>query len=148
MGRSNYVRIYRMQERLSYVENGYELKPHGRLAWLHRFLWWALLKLDALNTSMTERVDVLRLPIDNGEVFHRILEARHGLFDVRRQPRRVLIGPETLSELIGCPEVRDWMGAFEFNAPACRDGKIFDLPIEVVPQMEGVVVLTDDAHRA
>ena len=146
--RNNYVQLFRTEQRIRRVRDGWSLRPHGRLAWLHTLLWKCLVRLNALSQSFVEEVDTLRLPISNDEVFHRILEARDDLFQNHRRPRRILIGPKTLGELIGCEELRSWPSAFQFHAEAGFNRTLFDLPIEVVPQMEGVVVLCDDAVRA
>jgi hypothetical protein len=139
----NRVVLYRAKEKARLVHEGYELYAHGRLAWLHRFLWRALDGVGALKPAMNEYVDYLRLPIDNDSIFQRILEARQDLFHRYRRPTEVLIGPSTLSELIGCPELRDYHSAFSFDARAGFGKTIFNLPIRVIPQMEGVIVLDE-----
>jgi hypothetical protein len=139
----NRVQIYSMKEKTRLVHEGYSLRPHGRLAWLHRMLWRALEKLGALSPAMNQYVDVLRLPLDNDSIFERIFESRHDLFARHRRPAEVLIGPNTLAELINCPEVRDYPSPFIFTARAGFDRTIFDLPIRVLPQMEGVVVVDE-----
>lgn len=139
----NRVQIYRMQQSTRLIHEGYELYAHGRLAWLSRWLWRALQRLGALKPAMNEYADVLRLPLDNDSIFERIFKSRRDLFAHNRRPVEVLIGPGTLSELINCPELRDYSSPFSFSAQAGFDRKIFDLPIRVVPQMEGVVVLDE-----
>jgi hypothetical protein len=139
----NRVQIYRMKEKSRLVHEGWKLRAHGRLAWLHRLLWRTLGKLDALAPAMNEYVDVLRLPLDNEGVFERIFKSRQDLFMRRRRPTEVLIGPSTLAELINCPELRDYSSPFAFSARAGFDRTIFDLPIRVIPQMEGVIVLDE-----
>jgi hypothetical protein len=141
----NRVQLYRMQQSTRLIHGGYELYAHGRFAWLHRMLWRTLQRLGALKPSMNEYVDVLRLPLDNDSIFERIFESRRDLFARRRRPTEVLIGPNTLSELINCPELRDYGSPFSFTAHAGYDRTIFDLPIRVVPQMEGVLVLDERA---
>jgi hypothetical protein len=113
------------------------------MAWLHRLLWRSLQRLGALVPAMNEYVSVLRFPMDNDTVFGRIFESRRDLFANHRRPSEVLIGPNTLSELMDCPELRDYPSPIDFTAQ-CGFGKtIFSLPIRVVPQMEGVVVLDE-----
>lgn len=135
------VTLYRMGERISLRPVGFDLRPHGWLAWLHRALWWALHRLGALSQKFEEKVDILRLPVSNDDVLCAIMEAREGLFQVNRRPSEVLIGPHTLAELINCPELRDWNSPFRIDATAGFERTLFNLPIRVVPQMEGVVVL-------
>jgi hypothetical protein len=99
--------------------------------------------MGAIAPAMNEYVDVLRFPMDNGSVFERIFESRRDLFMRHRKPSEVLIGPNTLAELINCPELRDYAAPIGFTAPAGFDRTIFNLPIRVIPQMEGVVVLDE-----
>jgi hypothetical protein len=139
----NYVQMFKMDARTLSIPNGMELAAHGRLAWLHRLLWRALVKMRALSQSMDERVEVLRLPVDNDSIFERIFEAYEGHFSNHSRPTKVLIGPRTLSELISCPQVRDWNSPFQFTAKAGFNRTIYGLPIIVVPQMEGVIVLDE-----
>jgi hypothetical protein len=139
----NRVQIYRTVEKTRFLHEGWELNPRGRLAWLQRLFWRALGKMGALSPAMNEYVEVLRFPMDNDSVFRCIFESQSDLFMRHRRPSEVLIGPNTLSELIACPELRDYPSPISFNAH-CGFGKtIFNLPIRVVPQMEGVVVLDE-----
>lgn len=141
------VTVCKMQERITRIHDGYELNAHGRFAWLHRFMWHKLKEWGAIGPAMRDHVEVLRLPVDNDSIFDRIFESYHDRFANYCQPTEVLIGPDTLSELISCPELRGYNSPFSFNAQAGFGKTIFNLPIRVVPQMEGVVVL-DDRSRA
>lgn len=143
----NRVVLYKMEERTLRVQEGYKLNAHGRFAWLHRLAWRTLKRWGAVKPAMRDHVEVLRLPIDNDSIFQRIAEARYDLMSRRRKPAEVLIGPNTLSELIGCPELRDYGSPFCFTATAGFDRTIFNLPIRVVPQMEGVIVLDEGSRQ-
>ena len=139
----NFVQTFKLDARSTFIPNGWGLRAHGRLAWLHRALWRILTKLGALSQSMEERVEVLRLPVDNDNIFQRILEAHEGAFANYARPTKVLIGPATMADLLNCPELRNWNSPFSFDAKAGFNRTIFNLPIYVVPQMEGVIVLDD-----
>jgi hypothetical protein len=139
----NHVVLYRTDERTFRIHEGYELNAHGRLAWLHRWLWRMLNRMGAVAPAMKECVEIIRLPVDNDSIFQRIFEARHDLFNRNRRPAEVLIGPNTLSELISCPEIRDYGSPFSLDARAGFGKTIFNLPIRVIPQMEGVIVLDE-----
>lgn len=136
----NKVQYFRMAERTSLVPNGWKLNAHGRLAWLHRLLWRWLEKMGAVAQSYDEVVKTVRLPCSD-DVFRAILEQRSGLFEVSRKPKEILIGPHTLDELYSCPEMRDMMMKATMTARAGYGREFYNLPIRVVPQMEGVIVL-------
>src|SRR5688572_19522437 len=108
------ITLYKMDYLPGIKDAGWQLAPHGRLAWLHRLLWWALVKLRAIAPAFEETVDVIRLPLNGDGIVERIFEAREGLFEVHRKPTEILIGPETLAELINAPELRGWNSPFSF----------------------------------
>jgi hypothetical protein len=139
------ITLYKMETQTARIRDGWEFVPHGRLAWLQRLLWKSLLKMRAVGIHMTEEVKIVRLPCDADTVLGKIMEAREGLFRAYREPKEVLIGPETLAELLNAPELRDWHSPFTIDSQAAigsRDGgrRMFGLPVHVVPTMEGVLV--------
>jgi hypothetical protein len=139
------ITLYKMDTLTTLVRDGWEFRPHGRLAWLQRFFWRRLIHMKAVGVHMTEEVRSVRLPCDADTVLGKIMEAREGLFRTYREPREVLIGPETLAELLNTPELREWHTPFTIDSQAAindRSGgrRMFGLPVHVVPTMEGVVV--------
>jgi hypothetical protein len=139
------IALYKMDTRTIRIPDGWEFRPHGRLAWLQRLFWRWLVKMNAVGVHMTNEVQTIRLPCDADTVLGKIIEARQGLFRAYREPREVLIGPETLAELLNTPELRDWYSPFTIDSQAAiGDGsgrqRMFNLPVHVVPTMEGVLV--------
>lgn len=137
------VVLYHTEERHFRVQEGYKLNAHGRFARLHRWVWRMLKRHGVVVSAMKDCVEVIRLPIDNDSIFQRICEARHDLFSRNRRPSEVLIGPNSLAELINCPEIRNYGSPFSFDARVGFGKTIFNLPIRVLPQMEGVLVLDE-----
>lgn len=134
------ITLYQMDTQIMSVRDGYEFRPRGRLAWLQRLCWWALVKMRAVGPHYTDEVKVIRLPLDGDGIVERIFQAYRGLHSIREKPSEILVGPETLSEILNSPEVRDYMGPFSFSGRAGFDNTLFNLPVHVLPQMEGVVV--------
>lgn len=130
--------LYQLDSVTSFVDNGWELFPHGRFAWLHRLLWWWLQHMGAVTTHYKEEIKLIRFPCDENGVLAKIMESNIGLLKRFHEPKEILIGPNTLSELLNLPELRDW------NSPFCMEasgGRSFNgLRITVLPQMEGVLV--------
>jgi hypothetical protein len=139
------IALYKMDTLTTAVRDGWSFTPHGRLAWLQRFLWRRLVKMGAVGVNLRDEVKIVRLPCDADTVLGKIIEAREGLFRAYREPKEVLIGPETLAELLNTPELRDWQSPFTIESRAAigdRSGgkRMFNLPVHVVPTMEGVLV--------
>jgi hypothetical protein len=144
MGRE-VIALYKTDMRTISVRDGWEFVPHGRLAWLQRFLWRRLVKMRAVGVHMRDEVQTVRLPCDADTILGKIMEAREGLFRAYREPSEVLIGPDTLAELLNAPELRGWNSPFTIDSQAAigdRSGgrRMFNLPIHVEPTMEGVLV--------
>lgn len=134
------ITLYKMDTISRPIRDGWELTPHGRLAWLHRLLWRLLVKLRAVGPRMTDEVKVIRLPLSGDGVVARIFEAREGLFATYREPKEILIGPDTLAELLNAPELRGYDSPFQFTGEMHNGRTLFSLPVTVLPQMEGVLV--------
>jgi len=134
------VKYFKLSTIPAYREAGWSLTPHGWLAWLHRFLWWVLGKLNARGEVLEETFEIVRLPCGDS-IYQALLEQREGLFEVYRKPKEILIGPGTLSEMMGEPALRDVMMPMSVNARAGWNREIYGLPIRIVPQMEGVIIL-------
>lgn len=144
MGREP-ITLYKMDTLTTRIPDGWAFSPHGRLAWFQRLLWRWLVKMRAVGVHMTDKVEFIRLPCDADTVLGKIMESREGLFKAYREPSEVLIGPETLAELIRAPELGGWNSPFTIDSRAAisdRDGgrRMFNLPAHVVPTMEGVIV--------
>jgi hypothetical protein len=139
------ITLYKMDTKVTRIAGGWEFVPNGRMAWLQRLLWRCLVKMRAVGIHMTDEVKIVRLPCDADTVLGKIMESRQGLFRAYREPSEILIGPETLAELLNAPELRDWQSPFTIDSRASvgdgRGGRrLFDLPVHVVPTMEGVLV--------
>jgi hypothetical protein len=134
------VTLYKMDTLTTLQPGGWEFCPHGRFAWLQRLFWKALLRMRAVESVTKEEGQVIRLPLSGDGIVERIFEAYEGLFKVHRQPEEVLIGPDTLSELLNAPEVRGFDSPFQFSGAMGFGRTMFNLPVSVIPQMEGVIV--------
>jgi hypothetical protein len=144
------VDLYTMERVTFQVPAGYELRHDGRFAGLKKKVWNFLIRKGILVQSFRDHEEVKRVHLDGHDLFNRICEHYYNLLDACRNPSQVLIGPNTMSELMNLPQLRDYSGSpFEFTAHGERSDMIrggpvrraFDLPVRVVPQMEGIVIL-------
>lgn len=138
------MKVMQPGHRLIRLPHFYQLRAHGRLGWLHRALWRALHKLDALEHPEVEETHYVAVVIDADRVMERIWQANVEAFSaLGRRPTQVLIGPDDIAELM-----QDDTFKRLSMAPPTRiigkigfDREVFGLPITIVPHMQGVLVL-------
>lgn len=122
---------------MAVVPNHYELKAHGRLAWLHRLLWRALHRMGALKSGMAEQATFKTVTIQPGRVLDQLHKAVPALGRSRRDwPKRLLIGPDEMAEVMNDSSFRDFA-----QLSAGPRFEVMGLQVEVVPHMKGVLVL-------
>ena len=131
--------VMRTEERMVRSE-GYVFNEGHRWKWLKRILWVALTKMGALSPHMDMKAHLVRMPAPS-DLFEAIWKTQDGLYATYRKPKEILIGPETLSNLLGDPRIRDCLQPIEAKGQGYFNGEAFGLPIRVIPQMEGVVVV-------
>lgn len=126
-------------------------KPSGRFQWLQKLAWAVLVKF-----SSTQRVEIVseRIVIDRDELLKngKLLDAidfqineMYQLYNVRGA--RLLIGVEDFRRLASTPEVRHLM-SFNVYLPMKnkRGNFIFGLEIQVVPWMQGILVMPPEGR--
>lgn len=144
------IDLYGFKQKVTRFPSGYELRVKGRFAKLATKLWRYLIDKGVLVQSFGEQEKVTRIHLDGHDLFNKICEHYYNLLEACRDPEQVLIGSNTMRELMNLPQLRDYAGSpFEFTAygertDIIRGGPVkraFNLPVRVVPQMEGVVIL-------
>lgn len=138
------IQLYQPERVLKYIPHGKELRAHGRLAPLHRFLWRLLSRMGALTDYMEETVEYLRVPINEEAVINAVGATLDGIHMRGGTPKEIFMGPNKFAELMNSPEARDYAHPFSFNVsyeygtPMGRT--LMGLPVTILPQMEGVLV--------
>lgn len=141
------INLYRMERVPFRVQEGFDLQPRGRFAKLQQKLWDWCRKKGLIVHHYRDTEEVKRIVIDGCDLFDRIHEQYYSLMENMREPEMVLIGPQTLCEIANMPEMRDYNdGPFTMNAFGERrhtSGRreMFNLPVRVVPHMEGCLIL-------
>jgi hypothetical protein len=123
-------------------ENAFEYKPAAGWAWLQRlcfrFLRWR--KCFALD----DKVEYRRHVIDTPDLIERIHRQNSSLIEhYHRQGERLLIGAETLAELMHQPRIHQYV---DMTAEYGYGQSIFGMRITVVPHMVGMLVLPREAR--
>jgi hypothetical protein len=115
----------------------FEYKPRAGWAWLQR-LCFSFLRWRGC-FSVEDRTDFKRHIINPGDLLERILRQDSSLLEFyHRRGERLLIGAETMAELMQQPRINQYM---DFSAEYRHDRMICGLKITVVPHMRGLLVL-------
>jgi hypothetical protein len=147
------IDLYGFETKTIRFPSGYELRVKGRFAKVASKLWKYLITKGILVQSFGETEKITRIHIDGRDLFDKIYEHYFNLLEASRDPEEVLIGPNTLRQIMNTPALQDYQGGpFRLNAigERCHAGarpgdmprkEMFNLPVRVVPQMEGILVL-------
>ena len=136
----NVIQLYEPRERSFYQPSGHKLHAHGRLGWLHRLLWRALLRMGAIKVNTEETIKVYRVLIDEEALFDRVRANLDAILRRGETPKEILLGPDTFSEMMNSPELRGYNAPFSFDMRYGYNKSLYGLPVHVLPWMEGVLV--------
>lgn len=137
--RTQTVEFVQYRERVQMVLMPDAFEPQDfRWKWVKRVVAWLFRKLgkNAREPSVTYE----RIVIHPDDLIERLYAQMNALLDLDREPRRVLIGAETLAELMSCPRLQDIRGiACEYSC----NRTICSLTVTVIPWMKGLLVMPD-----
>lgn len=140
MSKDNIIEMHYYDERtIRFLSPAYEFKPHGRLKWLQLWMWRMLFKMNALEAYFDQRTEFKKVTINRDSVAKNLLEMYYNCFP-RNKPRQVYMGHEQFKELTGnCLEHR--LVSFRFDINMNWERKVFNLPITVLSNMDGVLII-------
>lgn len=130
---------YYNEKTVRFLSPAYEFKPHGRLQWLQLWMWRMLFKMNALEAHFDQRTEFKKVVIDRKSVAKNLLEAYRKSFPDRR-PRQVYMGHKQFEELAH-NHLEHHLVGFAFDVPMSYNGTVFNLPITVLPNMDGVLIV-------
>lgn len=130
---------YHSEKTVRVLSPAYEFKPHGRLQWLQLWMWRMLFKMKALEAYFDQRTDYKKVIIDRGSVAKNLLEAYCKSFP-RNKPRQVYMGHKQFEELAG-NHLDHYLVGFTFDINMNWEGRVFNLPITVLSNMDGVLIV-------
>lgn len=117
----------------------YEFKPSGRFAFFQKWLWKLLWKMDTIKPHWEDKVKVERIVISRKDLGERLWEAYHKCFPRGEKPSKIFMGPEEFQTLLAQPY--DYQCRFGFYVETGWNGRMFNLPVEVIPHMNGVLII-------
>lgn len=147
------IDVYDYEERRISLPAGYELRVEGRFAKAAKKLWSYLIKKGMIVQSFRDDVRVQRVLVDNHKLSQAIFERYFNLIEASRDPEMVIVGRDTFRQMMNMRELHDHCGGplslgitGEINYGSGRPGerpirRAFNLPLRVVNNMEGFVIL-------
>ena len=131
----------------------YEIK-FGRWAWVERTCVWLLRKTRGLVAHFDKEAVYRRVYIDRDEAARKIiLMASEQLVNMTgKKPSRILVGRKEFNELISDSNAVPIWNSFEFSielkeqtaedySPYRTSLRLFEVPVQVIPWMDGILVL-------
>jgi hypothetical protein len=131
---------YRNQTTFTIETPAYDFEPKGKLKWLQRFMWNMLFKMEAIQQHYDTKTEVKKVLIDRGSVADNLLKSYRSWFNYGKKPTRVYMGHEQFEEL-SYNHLEHHLVGFNFTVPMSYNRTVFDLPIEVLPNMNGVLIV-------
>ena len=131
---------YTKEQYIPFLTDAVEFRPTGRLQFFQKWLWKALRKMGALKPYWDQTVEVKRVHIDRKDFCKRLVDSYFKCFPSHDRPKQVYMGPREFQELAMLKEYEHG-GIFTFGVRMGYSGKLFDLPITVVPHMNGVLII-------
>jgi hypothetical protein len=149
------IEIYDFKEKHVRIPRGWELRVEGRFAKLATKLWDYFRKKGLIVQSYMNDVRIERVRVHGGELMDNIMSQYEGSLFRDHDPEMVIVGRDTFRKMMGIRELHDYCGGpLSFNAigeryhagdprdPTARPTKtMFNLPVRVVSNMEGMVIL-------
>lgn len=129
---------HRQHTRTVQVVDAFELRRDRPAVWLQRLCLWVLAKLKCYSSKDT--VTVTRHLVDGKTFMERLFKQKRALTEgFGLEPKTLLIGGEDYQELMGSPEVMQFM---QFSSEY-RYGRntVVGLEVKVIPWMRGLVVM-------
>lgn len=153
------IEIYDYNEKHFRIPQGWELRVEGRFSKLATKFWNYCRKKGWIVQSFTTTSKVERVLIDGHDLMDRLMKHWEGALFRNGDPEMVVVGRDTFRKMMGMQELQDYCGGpLNFNAMGERyhcDGDprdfrdptrrptrtLFNLPVRVVTNMEGFVVV-------
>jgi len=123
------------------LTEAYEFNPTGKWIGLQKWLWKLLGKMGALKQFWDNEQTTTRIEF-NGDDFGKYLMQSYSNCFPNTEPKHVYIGPREFDGLMYDREVAQKIGmAFSFQTKMGYNHKMFNLPVTVVPHMNGVLII-------
>ncbi len=110
---------------------------------LQRAAWWFLRKTGGVNNAIKDKTEYRRIVIDTAKVGETIMQAIHEANMAHIRPNKVYMGPAQIDGLMSDPDYFRSMAPQQFDVRMGFNRSVFGLPVQVVPWMDGVLVVAE-----
>lgn len=143
MKRPYEVQFVKTSEKLHWImlEDAWSLRKDFRWKWLERLAGWIIRKIGV--NAREPVVEFERVLIDPEDIMTKLFQQRSALFEMGREPKRLLIGSEDFADLMRRKEMHYHfsVGCEYFKGDGRGGRRIMDLEVEVIPWMRGALVM-------
>lgn len=123
-----------------YRADAFQFRKDRPLKWLQRLCVWVLRKLSCFYLDSDYKTS--RIEISQDDVIHCARKQIYEMISRGRSPRVIYLGHDKMMELHAQVHADDFL-KFNVTNRYCVNGemKIMDIPVEVIPYMDGVLVV-------
>lgn len=147
MGMSQVITVCESRIKRVRLQEGYELRPTGRLASLQTKLWNWCKSRGIIAPHLVEHEKVIQIVIDEADLFDRIWKQYSGLMETFTNLKAVYMGKREFAELMQRRDLHDYNGGpFSVNSTGSFTSHtghrhLFNLPVHVLPHMQGILIV-------
>lgn len=115
-----------------------EFVPTGRFLWFKKILWKFLLNHGCLHDYYDQTETYERIEFNRKDFTNSLLEKYNECKYQARRLTKVYMGPEDFEELADL-DYKNKTNFFNFNVTIHQDRTMFNLPIQIIPYMKGIL---------
>ncbi len=121
--------------------DGWKVEPTGKWQWLQRKCWNFLNRCGAVKPYRESVYTSKRVDINADNIFEAVCNSKHRLLRDGHKPNHVFIGREDAAKMLSDPNYMNVGKLVTTNARAGYGHEIYNLPVTIVPHMNGVLVI-------
>lgn len=140
--RERYIQLYTYQASTFEVTD-FDRWKYTRRNWFTDLLWKILHKLGCLANPVDTKTEYRRVIIDLDSVSRAVWKCMDGMYLRKTRPSQIFMGPKEFEKHLTESIARDFMmQRYDFKVNFHDGGyKMFDVPVHVIPHMEGILVV-------
>lgn len=123
--------------------DSYIFIPRGKLSWFQTLLWKILLKTGCLKEyiDISEKID--RISFNRVDFTNNLYKTYSNMFKINETPKKIYMGVDQFNDLAKTnANFTNRIGfSIQFNKNEGQSYKAFGVPVEIIPWMDGVLIV-------